>query len=337
MPVYPFNVYEVDSSYYFTDAQSLILSKNTLEITDTVDDDLHRTQADDPNNDQTFSFAGESAVTDYTVQYLDFAQVNGTGQEFELYAMEVSFADGSTKYYVMSKDENFKPDIGDDLAVTTFSSFISTDYGSIGAAVCFAEGTSIQTSSGATSVQNISIGDFVQTKDNGLKEVLWIGKRHIHRAELQRFHQLRPVLIRPGYFGDHGPLLLSQQHRVLVTGDQLGLSLSCGEAFIKAKHLAEYVPKAARVANGKTNVSYYHILLEGHEVLISGSIETESMFPGAMALKGISRTDRQHIKRLFPNRPSNQETAIDGFSLARPCLRRKQLEQATVALTKKAS
>ncbi|KIC48208.1 hypothetical protein RA29_16815 [Tateyamaria sp. ANG-S1] len=66
---------EVDGSYYFSDAQSLILSKNTLEITDTVDDDLHRTQADDPNSDQTFSFRGESAVTDYTVQHLDFAQV----------------------------------------------------------------------------------------------------------------------------------------------------------------------------------------------------------------------------------------------------------------------
>lgn len=337
MPVYPFNVYEVDSSYYFTDAQSLILSRNTLEITDTVDDDLHRTQADDPNNDQTFSFAGESAVSDYTVQYLDFAQVNGTGQAFELYAMEVSFADGSTKYYVMSKDENFNPDIGDDLAVTTFSNFVSTDYGTIGSAVCFAKGTSIQTSSGLTPIQNIRNGDFVQTKDNGLKEVLWVGKRNVHPKELLHFRQLRPVLIRPGYFGNHGPLLLSQQHRVLVTGEQLGLPLDRGEVFIKAKHLAEYVPAAARVANGKIKVSYYHLLLESHEVLFSGGIETESMLPGAMALKGISRSDRQKIKCLFPNLSSNPETAGDGFSLARPCLRRKQLVQAQVLLTKRAS
>ena len=337
MPVYPFKVYEVDSTYYTSDAQSPILSKNTLEITDAVDDDLHRTQAEDPNNDQTFSFAGESAVADYTVQYLDFAQVNGTGPEFELYAMEVSFADGATKYYVMSKDENFRPSVGDDLAVTTFSNFVSTDYGSIGAAVCFAEGTPIQTGSGSTPVEDLRVGDLVQTKDNGLKEVLWVAKRQIGRAELLRFPQLRPVLIRPGFFGDHGPLHVSQQHRVLVTGDQLGLTLGPGEAFISAKLLAEYVPKAARVANGKTRVSYYHILLESHEVLMSGGIETESMLPGAMALKGISRPDRQRIRCLFPDLHSSPEAAANGFSFARPCLRRKQLDEAEVPLTKSAS
>lgn len=328
MQVYPFTVYEVDSSYYHTDAQSLILSKDTLEITDTIDGDLHRTQADDPNNDQTFSFANESAVTDYTVQYLDFAQVNESGPEFELYAMEATFEDGSTKYYVMSKDENFKPNVGDDLKVTTFSNFVSTDYGSIGAAVCFAADTLIQTPSGSLPVQRLRPGDFVQTKDNGVKEVLWIGQRHIRQTELQRFDQLRPVLIRPGVFGDHGTLILSQQHRILVNGTQLGLSFDLKEAFIKAKHLAEYFPQAARIDVNMTGVSYYHILLESHEVVFSNGITTESMFPGTMALKGISRHDRQHIGQLFSALPSNSKDTVGGFTLARACLGRKQLESA---------
>ena len=332
MPTYFFTVYEVDSSYYYTDAQSPILSKDTLEITDSVDDDLHRSQAEDPQNDQTFSFSSESPVTDYMVQYLDFAQVNGSGQEFELYCMEATFSDGSTKYYVMSKDEGFDPNIGDDLAVTTYSSFTSTTYGEIGAAVCYSTGTNILTSSGEVAIESLKAGDLVQTKDNGCKEILWIGKRALDQSELSKAEQLRPVLIKEGVLGNSRPLLVSQQHRMLVTRQQFGESLPWSEAFVRAKHLAEYCRKSARIAHGKRSVCYYHILLGAHEVIFADGAESESLFPGPMALKGVSRKDRREIETLFPEllRHSSAE-ALGDFELSRPTVPRKTFKKQSAA------
>lgn len=327
-----FTVYEVDSSYYYSDAQSPILSRTGLEITDGGDDVLHRTKADDPQNDQTFSFAGESAVTDYVVEYLDYAQLNGSGTEFELYCLQATFEDGSTKYYVMSKDENFKPAIGDDLAVTTFSSFTSTDYGEIGAAVCYTTGTKILTHRGDVPVETLTVGDLVQTKDNGYRDILWIGQRVLDSRELRRAEQLRPVLIREGVLGNCRPLLISQQHRMLVTKQQFGNSLPWTEAFVKAKHLAEYCRKSARIAHEKRSVCYFHILLGSHEVIFADGAESESLFPGPMALKGVSRKDRSEIMSLFPDLARYPGIGAPGeFELARPIVPRKTLKQQSAA------
>lgn len=328
MPTYLFSVYEVDSSYYHDDAQSLILSQDLLEITDSVDDDLHRTVAEDPANDQSFDFVSEPAVTDYTVEYLDFAQVNGSGPEYELYAMEVEFSDGSTKYYVMSKDENFDPEVGDDLSVTTFSSFTSTTYGEIGSAVCYSGGTPILTDRGDIPVEYLSVGDLVQTRDNGLKQILWIGRRDLGRDELLQAEKLRPVLIREGAFGNPEPLLVSQQHRILVKKATFGECLSEPEAFVKAKHLAEFCRRTARIAHGKRAVSYFHILLDGHEVIFADGVQSESLFPGPMAIRGVSRKDRREIETLFPDLPKVATTTGEaGFTLARPDVPRKLLQQ----------
>lgn len=321
MQNYFFTVYEVDSSYYFDDAQSLVLSKNTLTITDGVDDDLHRTQAEDPQNDQTFSFNGEPAVVNYTVQYLDFAQVNGAGPEFELYAMEVAFSGGAAKYYVMSKDPDFNPSVGDDVSVTTFSTFSSTEYGQIGAAVCYAAGTLIATPSGSVPVENLRPGDLVQTRDNGCKEVLWIGQRRLHREELDRHENLRPVLIGCGIFGNPEPLLVSPQHRILLTrADFPGLT-PWDEAFVKAKHLAELARGNIRVAHGKRSVTYVHVLLDRHEVVFANGLQSESFYPGEMALRGISRRDRTVVTRLFPVEGCGES------GLARPAIPRHLVAQ----------
>lgn len=327
MPTYTFAVFEVDSSYYYDDAQSLILGKDTLEITDSADDDLHRTVAEDPANDQTFSFAGESAVTDYTVEYLDYAQVNASGVEFELYAMEVFFADGSTKYYVMSKDDGFDPEIGDDLTVTTFSTFTTTTYGEIGAAICFAAGTRILTDKGCVPVETIRAGVRVQTMDNGLKEVLWTGAKHLLARDLCAAPHLAPVLVRAGALGNNANLIVSPQHRLLLRSPQI-IDGQWSESLIKAKHLAMVRSDLAWALRSARQVTYHHILLDMHEVIFANGAASESFLPGPMALKGISRADRRHLRRLFSDK-THQKSAWppQSFSLARPSVKRHMLHQ----------
>jgi len=268
-------------------------------------------------------------VTDYTVQYLDFAQLNGTGPEFELYAMEVSFADGSTKYYVMSKDEGFRPQVGDDLAVTTYSSFTSTTYGQIGAAICYAGGTPILTDKGEVPVEHLRKGDLIQTADNGCRSVLWIGRRDLGLAELAQYQKLRPILIRPGILGNTSPLIVSPQHRLLIQKAQFGSALPAPEAFVKAKHLAEHCKKISRIAHGKRSVSYYHILLDSHQVIFAGGVASESLYLGPMAIKGVSRTDRHELENIFPALSKAAGDAV--FELARPTISRKVFRDQAVA------
>ena len=326
MPVFHFAVFEVDSSYYYTDAQSLILSKDTLAITDGVDDDLHRTVDSDPNNDQSFSFASEAPVTNYTVQYLDYAQINGAGPDFELYAMRADFSDGTTKFYVMSKDDGFEPDINDDLKVTMFSNFTVTSYGQIGAAVCYAAGTKILTSTGLQPVEHLNAGALVQTKDNGYREVLWVGRRHLGSDVLCACETLRPVVVQPGVLGNSCPVVLSQQHRVLLTRQQCGGDLPWEEAFIKAKHLAEYGNGVARIVHGRRSVWYYHLLLSEHDIIFADGLASESLFLGRMALNGIDRADRAEIDVLFPGVLGQVGSgARAGLELARPEIPRKLL------------
>ena len=325
MPLHYFNVFEVDRSYYETDARSPILSKGRLIIEDD-DNNLDRSVSSDAGGNQKFDFVDEGDVSSYRVQYLDFAQVNGSGPQYELYAMRVDFVDGTTKFFVMSKDDAFNPRTGDDLRVVNFSNFTTTEYGDIGAVVCYGTGTSILTENGLVPVESLRPGDRVQTKDNGFKKVLWAGHRKISARELTVHPNLQPVVIRPGTLGNARPLRVSQQHRILLPSDIVP-GMDCrDEVFVKAKHLAEFCPGIARISPGTNSVGYHHFLLEGHEIVFAEGAQSESLLPGTMALKGVSRSDRRELECLFPGFADAQLPLKSmGFDLARPTLRRRAL------------
>ncbi|MEM9735170.1 MAG: Hint domain-containing protein [Pseudomonadota bacterium] len=314
MATHVFTVFEVDRSYYFTDAASPILGRSTLTVSD-ADGQLDRRVVSDVGRDQEFSFAGEPRVDSYDITFLDFAQVNGAGPEFELYAMQVGFEDGATKFYVLSKDQGFAPEIGDDLAVTNFSIFSSVDYIDLPPPICFTPGALILTPGGGVPVERLGPGDLVQTMDNGPQPILWVGRRDLGPADLRRQENLRPVEVKAGALGNDRPLLVSPQHRLLT-------KFGGEERFIRAKHLAEVPGGGARIARGKRHVSYLHLLLERHEVIFAEGAATESLMLGPIALSGISRADRAELAALFPELLADRPPE---YALARPVLRRRDL------------
>lgn len=319
MPMFAFNVFEVDSTYFYGDAQSPILSKDTL----TIDDDdttLHPTNTADPGTNQLFDFASEPNVSTYNVQYLDFAQIDAAGPEYELYTMEVQFTDGTTKYYVMSKDENFNPEIGADLGVTTFSTFTTIDYGNIGALVCFTPGTLILTPKGERAIETLRVGDLVETLDHGPRPIRWIGIRNLTARELIADARLRPIRIEEQVFGNRRPLLVSPQHRMLVNTADLGWTDGPPQGLIRAKHIKDHLGGAARIAWGKRTVTYIHLLFDRHEIIWAEGAATESLYPGPMALAGMDDHSADEIRALFPEIP-DLEAAGDAPSrveMARP-------------------
>lgn len=165
---------------------------------------------------------------------------------------------------------------------------------------CFTSGTTIMTGLGLKPVERIRPGDMVMTRDNGLREVAWAGRRDLTELDLARDPRLRPVLIRAGALGEGSPardMYVSPNHRVLLSGARMAMLFGEREVLVAAKHLLgrpgiERAPRAG--------VSYLHLLFDAHEVLFSDGMWTESFFPGDTALAGLGVAQSREIATLFP-------------------------------------
>ncbi|KUP93497.1 hypothetical protein TRIHO_16250 [Tritonibacter horizontis] len=166
---------------------------------------------------------------------------------------------------------------------------------------CFTPGIRIATQKGAVRVEDLRPGDLLQTADNGYQPVVWVGRRDLSGAELARLPDLRPVKIRPGSpLGNDRPLLVSPQHRLFVRKSLLGDLASQHERFLRARLLCQLSPNLARIQSPEQGVSYLHVLTPRHEVIFADGIATETLWPGPMALRGLSPKDRAELFTLFP-------------------------------------
>lgn len=149
---------------------------------------------------------------------------------------------------------------------------------------CFAAGTRILTPRGERLVEDIVVGDLVTTAAGQALPVLWHGQRRIDDLATQPQNQ--PIRLAAGGFGNRRDLLLSPQH---------GVYLPQAAALIRARHLVGISPRV-RVAKGIQSISYHHLLLSKHSLLLAEGAMVESFYPGAMALAALSITDRTAVR-----------------------------------------
>ncbi|WP_390914860.1 Hint domain-containing protein [Pseudosulfitobacter sp. SM2401] len=181
---------------------------------------------------------------------------------------------------------------------------------------CFTNGTAIQTPRGDILIENLRIGDLVYTADNGAQPIRWIGTRTVGRQALQNSENLRPVLIKAGVLGNIRPLLVSQQHGMVVGDTNL----------VRAKHLATTMT-GVRIAHGKTSVTYVHLMFDAHQIIFAEGIPSESFYPGPMGLKMIGSEVCEELFSIFPNLRPN----VTG----RPCPINEYGETARIFVAKK--
>lgn len=165
--------------------------------------------------------------------------------------------------------------------------------------ICFGEGTIISTDIGPRPVETLRAGDLVETVDNGFQPVIWVGKRAIGPLELEAAPHLHPVLVRAGAMGDGLPwrdLVLSPQHRVWLSDWRAELFFGEPEVLMPVKALmnGETILPAP-----VTSVTYYHILFERHEVVISNGLRSESLHPGNMAISALDEADIVSLGEAF--------------------------------------
>ena len=168
--------------------------------------------------------------------------------------------------------------------------FDATEYAS---PVCLVEGTRVLCAQGEERpVEDIQVGDVVETAKHGLQVVRWIGRQHVPAVG-----KMAPVTFDSGVLGNRRPLKVSQQHRVLLQGWHAQIWLGQDEALVAAGHLVN--GRNVRITNGGM-VRYFHLLLDVHALLWCDGALCESLYPGEMALRSVGPEVADEIRRLLP-------------------------------------
>lgn len=187
---------------------------------------------------------------------------------------------------------------------------------------CFTPGTTIATPRGDKPVEQLRAGDRVITRDNGIQEIRWLGRKDIAGRNLIGAPHLRPVLIKAGSLGHGLPeqdMVVSPNHRMLVASDLTQLYFDEPEVFAAAKHMVG-APGVHVIDMMK--VSYIHFMFDRHEVVLANGAWTESFQPGDYSLMGIGNSQRLEIMELFPD--LQQDGGLEAYVAARKSLKKDE-------------
>ncbi len=132
-------------------------------------------------------------------------------------------------------------------------------------AACFAEGTAIATPTGEVAVEDLRVGDMAITASGASRSILWIGQSTMRPAKHPRPHEVNPVRIRRGAFGENLPvrdLVLSPGHAVYIDGVLIPAGLLVNGATI--------------VQEEAETIRYFHVELDSHDVILAAGLPCES-------------------------------------------------------------
>jgi len=199
----------------------------------------------------SISFSGSSAAVGSTVTW---NYVSGTySVVYEGYYLNNGVDDPviqfDTAYYYV-------------LGVTTPGTYAITD---ASYTACYAAGTLILTSTGQMAIEALRAGDRVVTASGQTRPIKWIGHRRTHCRRHPHPDQVWPVRIQAGAFAPGLPqrdLFLSPDHAVFAEG-----------VLIPIKHL---INGATIVQTPRNRVSYYHLELDAHDVILAEGLPCES-------------------------------------------------------------
>lgn len=157
---------------------------------------------------------------------------------------------------------------------------------------CFTTGMRVDTPSGPVPVEDLVVGDMVNTLDNGPQALRWIGTRQVLAAGT-----LAPVVFSPNTVGNSRALVVSPQHRILLTRRRAELLFGTREVLVAAKDLVNGDTIYRRVGG---EVTYYHLMFDQHQILISDGALSESFYPGRQSLNAMDASVREELFNLFP-------------------------------------
>ncbi len=211
--------------------------------------------------------------------------------------MVLTLSDGTRLFFVINSDGSMEWfDIMEDFPNGAHS--IGNIY------MCYAAGTMIETPKGLIAVEDLGEGDFVTTLSGQAARIVHVASRDIRASEMRAFPGLRPVIV-PGDPAVGGDLIVSPLHRVIVRGAELEQLFGLSTAFVAARD----APNARPAPVG--DLTYAHFLCEDHVAVMANGCESESLFPGDVALYAMGPSERDAVLSKLSDWP--QRTAF-------PCL-----------------
>ena len=165
---------------------------------------------------------------------------------------------------------------------------------------CFLQGTRIETAQGLRLIEDLQVGDGVVTRDAGVQNIRWIGRKVLKPAFLNTHPHLRPICIGKDALGAGLPerdLWVSPQHRCVVSGARAEMLFGEPDVFVPAKALTD-LPGC--YVSGREDVVYFHILFDSHQLVFSEGMPTESFFPGSEAERVGDGATNDEIHQIFP-------------------------------------
>lgn len=134
--------------------------------------------------------------------------------------------------------------------------------------MCLLSGTAVRTSSGEVCIEDLRIGDLVETVRGEWLPVKWIG-RHVYRCSTTVWNDdIVPVRIRRFALDAQTPsrdLYLSSGHALYIDG-----------VLIRAQELINGTSIAPALPDTRDKIEYYQIVLATHEVVLAEGAPVES-------------------------------------------------------------
>ncbi len=190
---------------------------------------------------------------------------------------------------------------------------------------CFLSGTRIATRTGQVLVEDLTIGDEVNCSNGQFARLRWVGS--VKMEITSRMSKHAPIRIPRGAMGQGLPkrdLIVSPNHRILMSSPENELYFSEPEVLIAAKHLVGW--QGIHVDTSIRRVTYHHLLFDQHQIIVSEGLLTESFHPGDAALNGMDEDTIWELLTLFPDLARE----VNGYGgTARPCLKSYESELAT--------
>ncbi|MGR3679004.1 MAG: choice-of-anchor L domain-containing protein [Paracoccaceae bacterium] len=177
---------------------------------------------------------------------------------------------------------------------------------------CFVAGTLIETASGPLPIEQLVLGQLIQTRDNGFQPLRWIG-RTLHRAT----GKCAPVLVEQNALGTHGQIFFSSNHRVLIQSHRAQLFYGADEVLVKIANLINGT--TVRVRDDGSETPYFHLLFDHHEIVTGNGLQSESYHPGADNCMGFDTETRNDFLDILPG--LSWASTIKAKPTARPVLR----------------
>ena len=140
----------------------------------------------------------------------------------------------------------------------TTNFIVNTPWESNATIPCFTAGTLIKTDQGNVAIEELAVGDKVETRNNGLQPIRWIGKKALGEADLVANPKLQPIRIKSGALGAGLPaqnLMVSRQHRMLSTSNVAQEYFGVSDVLISAIQLTKL--RGVRIAKGVKSVTYF--------------------------------------------------------------------------------